>query len=268
MNNLLVPFKKFLSNKNTITILGVLVGVVVLYLGYDWRVKKSIQPVKVPIANQTLTAGTKITENHVGYVQFPKEMIAKMTNIHTDVSTIQNMLVSYDSLIPQNGFFFDENIITEEEMPNSIFSNIQDGHTIYRLEVDNKATYGNSIMPDDKIDLYMSTEVEEDDGKLAFGRLISKIQVLAVKDGDGKNVFADKEHPTEAKYLLFSVPENLFLLLMKAEKLGIEITPVPRNESYSTSSEATQLTSEELQAMIINKTHILQNECTDLTVCG
>ncbi len=153
-------------------------------------------------------------------------------------------------------------------MPNSIFSNIQDGYTIYRLEVDNKMTYGNSIMAEDKIDLYMSTEVEEDDNKLAFGRLISSIPVLAVKDGEGKNVFADKEHPTEAKYLLFSVPENLFLLLMKAEKLGIEITPVPRNETYSTSSEATQLTSEELQAMIINKTHILQNECTDLTVCG
>ena len=48
MGNLLVPFKKFLSNKNTITILGVLIGLVVLYLGYSWRVTQSIQPTSVP----------------------------------------------------------------------------------------------------------------------------------------------------------------------------------------------------------------------------
>ncbi len=268
MANLLVPFKKFLSNKNTITILGVLVGIVVLYLGYTWRVSKSIQPVRVPTANKTLIAGTRITENDFGFYSFPKDMIANMTNIKTSTDSIVNMLVAYDGKIAQNSFFFNEQLITDEEMPDSVFSNIQDGHTIYRLPVDYKSTYANSIMPEDKIDLYMSMEVEEDDGKLVFGRLISQIEVLAVKDSKGKNVFADKDNPTQPAFLLFSVPENLFLLLMKAEKLGIEIMPVPRNESYSSSAAATQLKSEELQAMIINKTHILQNECTDLTVCG
>ena len=67
MGNLLVPFKKFLSNKNTITILGVLVGIVVLYLGYNWRVTKSVQPVLVPLANTTMISGTKITENEIKY---------------------------------------------------------------------------------------------------------------------------------------------------------------------------------------------------------
>lgn len=268
MGNLLVPFKKFLSNKNTITILGVLVGVVVLYLGYNWRVQKSIQPVKVPYANVTMHSGTKITADNIGYFDFPKQMISSMTNLNTDPGQIIGKLVSYDSTIPQYGFFFNENLLTEEEWPDSIFSNIQDGHTIYRLEVDNKSTYANSIMPENKIDLYMTTEVEEDDNKLVFGRLISQIQVLAVKDDKGKNVFADKENPTEPKFLLFSVPEDLFLLLSKAEKLEIEITPVPRNKSYSISSEATQLNSKELEAMILNRTHKLNDECTDLTICG
>ena len=63
MGNILVPFKKFLSNKNTITILGVLLGVVVLYLGYNWRVNRSIQPTRIPYANKTMVAGTKVTEN-------------------------------------------------------------------------------------------------------------------------------------------------------------------------------------------------------------
>lgn len=268
MGNLLVPFKKFLSNKNTITILGVLVGIVVLYLGYTWRVQKSIKPTQVPYCNTTLIQGTKITNDYIEYLNFPRDMIAGFTNIETDASAIIGKMVNYDGKIPQNSFFFDEQLTTEEEWPDSIFSNIQDGHTIYRLKVDSDKTYANSIMPENKIDLYMSTTADEEDGKLVFGRLISEIQVLAVKDGDGKNVFADSAEPLEPAYLLFSVPEDLFLLLMKAEKLGIEIMPVPRNESYSASSEATQLTSKELEAMIINRTHQISDECTDLTVCG
>lgn len=266
MGNLLVPFKKFLSNKNTITILGVLIGVVVLYVGYNWRVSKSIQPVKVPICTSTLISGTKITEEYISYTEIPKEMVSSMTNLVTSVSDISGKLVSYDSKIPMNGFFFSENLITEEEMPDSLFSNIQDGYTIYAMPVDNDSTYGNSIFPDDSIDLYLSTEDEED--KVVYGRLIKSIQVLAVKDKDGKNVFADKDNPTEAALLMFAVPEKLFLLLKKAEKLGLELEPVPRNKSYSLNAEGTSLKSDELEAMIINQTHILQDECQDLTVCG
>jgi len=266
MGNLLVPFKKFLSNKNTITILGVLLGVVVLYLGYTWRVNKSIQPSEIPYATKTLIAGTKITEDYISYTEVPKAMIKNMTNLVTNVSSITGKLVSYDSKIPQNGFFFSENLIDESEMPDSIFSNIQDGYTIYTLKVDNESTYGNSIFPDDKIDLYVYMNSE--DGKVVFGRFIKSIQVLAVKDGDGNNVFKDKDNPTEAEYLLFAVPEDLFLLLKKADKLSVEIVPVPRNDSYTENAAATELTNEEIQKMIINQTYILSNECTDLTVCG
>ena len=265
MGNILVPFKKFLSNKNTITILGVLFGVVVLYVGYNWRVTKSVQPIDVPICTMTLIAGTKITENNISYTKVPKDTIVNMGNLVTDVSMINGKLVSYDSKIPQNGFFFTENLITEEEMPDSIFSNIQDGYTIYGLKVDNSTTFGNSIFPNDKIDLYMQTE---QDDKLVYGRFIKSIQVLAVKDSNGKNVFADKDNPSQASLLLFAVPEKLFLLLKKAEFLGIHIEPIPRNESYTTSASAVELKSDELEAMIINQTYILPNECQDLTVCG
>jgi len=268
MGNLLVPFKKFLSNKNTITILGVLIGIVVLYLGYNWRVTKSVQPVMIPYSNVTMLAGTKITEDVIGYTSVPKDTISKMGNIITDVSRITGMLVAYDGKIAQNSFFFSDNLIAEEDMPDSVFSGIPDGYTIYNMKVSSETTYGNSIFPGDSIDLYMSTTDQEDEGKLVYGRFIKSIQVLAVKDSNGKNAFADKDNPTDSALLLFAVPEKLFLLLKKSEKLGIQLEPIPRNESYSANAAATELTSEELQAMVNNKTHILQNECTDLTVCG
>lgn len=267
MGNLLVPFKKFLSNKNTITILGVLIGLVVLYLGYSWRVTQSVQPTSIPYCANTLIAKTKITADDIQYVEVPKDMVEQMTNLETQPNNIIGKLVSYDAKIAKNSFFFNELLITEDKMPNSIFSNIQDGYTVYALDVDNKKTMANSIMPGDKIDLYMQSESEDDEGKLIYGRFISQIQVLAVRDAKGNNVFADKDNPLESKFLLFSVPEELFLLLKKAEYLGINIEPIGRNEAYTANAKATELKSEELRAFIINQTHILANECTDLTIC-
>ena len=269
MGNLLAPFKKFLSNKNTITILGVLLGIVVLYFGYTWRVNNSVQPTKVPYATTKLSPGTKITESVIGYTDVPKSMIKQMTNLITNVGDLTNsqkpVLVSYDSTIPPNGFFFSENIILESEMPDSIFSDIPKGNTIYVLKVDVNSTYGNAIFPGDAIDLYMKTE--DEDNKVVFGRLISSIKVEAVRDKKGKNVFLDKDNPTDSAMLLFSVPEQYFLLLKKAEFLDIEIIPVPRNSDYTTSAAATQLQSDELYAMIIDQTHTLSHECLDLTTC-
>lgn len=268
MGNMLVPLKKFLSNKNTITILGILIGLVVLYFGYTWRINQSISPVQIPYATQILVSGTKITEEMIGYTEVTKDMVTNMTNVVTDVNSIRNKLVSYDSKIPMNGFFFSENLIDESEMPDSVFSNIKDGFTIFRLSVDNESTYGNTIFPDDTIDIYMKTTSEEDEGKLVFGRFIKSIQVLAVKDGEGNDVFANKDDLREPAVLLFAVPEDLFLLLSKAMYLGnFELIPVPRNDSYSEHAGATEIQYQVLRDMIIDKTYQIPNECTDLTVC-
>jgi len=267
MGNLLVPIKKFLSNKNTITILGLLLGLVVLYFGYTWRVNKSTDPVLIPYCKTTLQAGTQITENDIGYTKVPKSMVSSFGDILTSADDINGKLVSYDSKIAAGSFFFSANIIDEEDYPDSIFADIPDGYTIYNLSVDFQSTYANSIKPGDNIDLYVSME-DPDNGLLIYGRFIKQINVLAVKDAKGKNVFENKDDPGEPSLLLFAVPEDLYLLLKKCEIVGVTIEPVPRNQNYSAGTAATELTSEEIQQKIISQTHVLQNECTDLTVCG
>ena len=37
MNNLKASMKKFLGNKNTVTILGVIICLVILYIGYNYN---------------------------------------------------------------------------------------------------------------------------------------------------------------------------------------------------------------------------------------
>ena len=46
--------QKFLKNKNTVTILGVLACLVILYAGYTMRINKKTALVEVYYANQTI----------------------------------------------------------------------------------------------------------------------------------------------------------------------------------------------------------------------
>ena len=48
MGNIVTTIKRFLSNKNTVTIIGVLLGLIVLYVGYNYRVKTAVSTINVP----------------------------------------------------------------------------------------------------------------------------------------------------------------------------------------------------------------------------
>ena len=76
--NLGNSLKKFLSNKNTVTFLGVIIGIVVLFFGYQYRVNSAISPVTIPIAKVTIKAKEKITEDKLTTVQLPKSEVAKL----------------------------------------------------------------------------------------------------------------------------------------------------------------------------------------------
>ena len=61
MGNFSNGIKKFLSNKNTVTVVGAVVAVVVLYIAYSMRVNAAINPISVPYAKEQINPGTQIT---------------------------------------------------------------------------------------------------------------------------------------------------------------------------------------------------------------
>ena len=75
MGNISSGLKKFLSNKNTVTVVGIVVAIFVLYFAYNWRVNQATNPVTVPYARQQISPGTQITESMVGTRQVPPSML-------------------------------------------------------------------------------------------------------------------------------------------------------------------------------------------------
>ncbi len=251
MGNLLGSFKRFITNKNTVTILGVVIGLVVLWFFYNYRINKEISPQLVPYAKKEISATSMITAEDIGYVEVNSKFLKNISVITSSGMLIGNYITTGTS-VPKGGLFYTEQVVEKNDLPNSVFDNIPEGYTIFSLGVDNQSTYGNSIYPGDRIDLYIKATNELN--KIMFGKFIESIEVLAVRDSMGRNVFDSTESSTPAA-LLFPVPNEMFTLLMQANYIsGLSIIPVPRNKEYTSEAGDTEVKSEELKNFILSKT--------------
>ena len=249
MGSLINTFKRFFTNKTTVTILGVVAGVLVLFFFYMYRVNNAVNPREVPIATRTISATEEITKDDIEIVEIGSSFLSN-ADVYTSANDLVGKYVNTGTSIPKGGLFYTSQIVEKEELPNSIFDEIPDGYTIYQLKVNNDSTYANSIYPGDRIDLWMTTTL---DGLIYYGEFIRSIEVLAVRDSSGENVFDVTSGRTPA-WLLFAVPTDMYRYLKVAEFISsISITPVLRNTNYNSEVGSTEITNDVLLQMIENK---------------
>ena len=249
MGSLINTFKRFFTNKTTVTILGVVAGVLVLFFFYMYRVNNAVNPREVPIATRTIAATEEITKDDIEIVEIGSSLRSN-AHVYTSANDLVGKYVNTGTSIPKGGLFYTSQIVEKEELPNSIFDEIPDGYTIYQLKVNNDSTYANSIYPGDRIDLWMTTT---QDGLIYYGEFIRSIEVLAVRDSSGENVFDVTSGRTPA-WLLFAVPTDMYRYLKVAEFISsISITPVLRNTNYNSEVGSTEITNDVLLQMIENK---------------
>lgn len=230
MGNLKAFFKKTIANKNTVTILLVLVGIVILYVFYSMRVKEATTPIRVPCAKVEIQSTEEITEDKITWVEVNSKLL-KSADIIQSQGALIGYYVTTGTSIPKGGLFYKTQVVTKKELPNSVSDDIPDGYTLYGLSVNNHTTFGNSIYPGDKIDLYL--KANDESGKVVYGKFIESITVLGVRDSSGKDVFGLNETRNPAE-LLFAVPDDMYNLLMRAGYVsGLTMVPVPRNKNYT-----------------------------------
>lgn len=266
MGNFTFKLKKFFQNKNTVTILGVVLGVLIIYFGYVSAINRAIQPITVPYAKVPIQPRTKITDDMIGLAQVPPSMIKGKAI--TNANLIVGKWTGYNAYVPFGSMFYEDNIITEDRLPDSAFINIRDGFTAFNLPVNVDTTYGNSIFPDNYIDIYLKALNNE--GKVFYGKLIENVKILAVKDRNGQHVFEDSEKSRVPSILLFAVPEEIHLLLRKAlylskvELVKAELVPVPTTVDAVSSSPI--IKSQELKFFIETNTGLIaEDELPDVT---
>lgn len=264
MGNIMLKLKRFLGNKNTITILCVIAGVAVLLIGYNYRVSQAVQPVNVPYALERMEPKSKVEADNVGTIKVSGAFVEQTEDLITSKSYILNneWYVNYDTVIPEGGLFYKSQLVTKDDIPDTAFDDIPEGATVFSLSVDSHSTYGNSIMLGNFIDLYL--KATDDNGKVIFGKFIESIKVLSVRDSSGNDVFADSQVQRSSGELLFAVKDDLFMLLSEASFVGgIDIVPVPRNAAYRNEGDTengTQVSKQELVDYILEKVSELSDD--------
>lgn len=264
MGNLAIGLKKFMQNKNTVTVVGVVLAIFVLYIAYTVRVKSSINPVSVPYAADQIPAGTQITESMIATRQVPPSMLEG--DVITNVGEIVDKYSAADVVIPKGSLFYKRAVVEKEQLPANIILQYPKGYVLYNFAVNTTTTYGNSVYPGNYIDLYLKavnktdSEVTSDDpdaNKILFGRLISNIEVLAVKDSSGRPVFQNIDEGRVPSMIVFAVPEDIYVLLKKAENMktySTSLVLVPTNESLKDEPSELEVSSEQLKDWVNSKT--------------
>lgn len=268
MGNLTTGFRKFLQNKNTVTVVGVILGIVILYFAYTMRVKAAINPQTVPYAIKQINAGTQITEGMIGTREVPPSMLKG--EVIVNVGEIIDKYSAADTVIPEGSLFYKRAVVEKEQLPANIILEYPKGYVLYNLPVNTNTTYGNSVYPGNYIDIWLkavykvsdeanlSAEEKQKADQIMYGKLISNVQVLAVKDSNGQAVFQNlDEHKTPAM-IVFALPEEYFVLLRKANYMrtyDTVIELVPTNESLKDEPGNLELSSEQLMEWINTHTY-------------
>ena len=241
---------RLLKNKNTVTIIGVIAVIAILFVGYKIQVNNAVVPVpNIPIASETIQPRTKITAEMLTYVDMAS--VAVPENVYRIDTQVIGKYSNYNTIIPKGSMFYKEALIVESELPDSAFVKVPKGKIPYNFPVTIDSTYGNSIFPENYIDLYM--KAEDETGKVLVGRLIENVKVLAVKDSTGRHVF---ENTTEARtpaFIIFALDPEMNILLRKASYLysfQVEIFPVPHGEKLPTDGVSAEVSSQTLKDFI------------------
>lgn len=271
--NFSIALKKALTNKNTVTILGVLLAIIVLYVGYNYRIKSAINPIKVPYAIETIEPRTQITSSMIGTISVPPAMIKG--NALTNVNQIVGKYVSPDTIIPQGSLFYSAAVVSKSDLPDSIIYDYPSGWVLVNMSVSTETTYGNKVFPGNYIDIYVKAvnKIDEENitkdtqDKIMVGKLLQNVKIIDVIDSDGNSVFANLQSVGTPSQIIFAVPEEYHILLRKAMYLrtyDVTLIPVPTAESLKENPGEVSVSSEYIKSFI-NKVTVWDENVDSVT---
>ena len=260
MNNLVVGLKKFFTNKNVVTILGVLLVLVILFFGYTSSIKKETKPVIVPVANKKITPETEITQEDIQYIKVPSSMISQ--NVEKAGANVIGKYTNINVTVPAGSMFYTDWLVEENKLPGNWIEllDYDAGELGYYMDVNIEETLGNSVKPNSYIDIYMKAEAEDE--TIMFGKLLKNVKVLVVHDSTGADVFRDAEKIGTPAKIGFAVSQDLYVLLQKASALNLELIIAPRGKTVP-NEEGIVVTSATLRDYIDTKATTIEEDVID-----
>ena len=93
-------FKKFLTNKTTVTLVGILLGLGVLVGFYLYRVSKEVNPTRIPVAKRDIAATEEITKDDIEYIRVSSKFLKK-ADVYKSTTNLIGKYVATGTSIPK-----------------------------------------------------------------------------------------------------------------------------------------------------------------------
>lgn len=222
MGNLALSIKKFLQGKNIVTLIGVILVIAILYYSYNMRVERAVQPIVVPYAKVQISAATQLTESMIGERKVNPEMVT--SDVIRSKGEIIDKYSAVDSIIPKGSMFYRRSVVEKDELPNSIIFDYPSDYVLYNFPVNISSALFYRVKPGDYVDIgayinykYADAETNSTSGGLSYGKIITNVKILAIKDSSGQSVFKeDTDERGTPSMMIFALPQDLYEMLRKA----------------------------------------------------
>ena len=218
----------------------------------NYRINSKVELVQVPYARETIQPRTYIKKDMIGTMNVPKSFL--VGNYYTNINSIVGKYSNYNTIIAKGSLFYSDLVVSGDELPDSAFADVPEGYTVINYPVTIASTYANSMAPGSHINIYYKSL--NDNGEVMFGKFISNIEVLDVKDSSGQHVFENSDETRTPAYMLFAVPEETHLLLRKAlylDDYDVELILIP-NTATLTEKDTVTVSSHDIEEFINSKT--------------
>lgn len=228
MNGLANSLKKFFTNKNTVTILGVVAILVILYFLYTKKLNDATDEVEVYVAARTINPQTEITSEDVTTIMVANA--AAPDGIETSKEQIIGKYTGVGITVPEGSMFYNGMLVEKEELPGNWLTLLEKDaegklQIPYYFSVNTVTTFGNSIQPGDYVDFYVKLYDEAQNDKLVFGKLIENVKILAVTESSGADVFRSQGDIGTPAYLNFGLSRDYYDLFNTIDYVnGTDIT--------------------------------------------
>ena len=147
MNNFVMGLKRFITNKNVVTVIGVLLVLVILFWGYTSSIKKETNPLNIPVAAKKINAKTQITSQDVAYTQVASRMVGE--GVIRSSAQVVGKYTNINVTIPKGSVFYTEWLADEKDIPGNWIEQLDydAGELGYYMDVNIENTLGNNVLP-------------------------------------------------------------------------------------------------------------------------
>ncbi len=203
------------SKKIAVSCTGLILLAIANVFLFKSALEKSIDLVDVYVASSDIAPRVEITEEMIETISIPSAYLN--FNVALNKDEILGKWTEIQGMIPKGSLFYKSMLYEETDLPDMPALLLKEDQVVYSLTTDLVSCAGNSLVPNQKVDIYGTVEPQRN--KPIVDLLISNVRILSLKDRNGIDM--ENEKSQSIPYVItLALNKDQISILSTAAKIG------------------------------------------------